>query len=203
MGPEGNCPMNSENDEPTSAHQVDIAKWRTEQARQVLPLHIPARYLGAKVEHPAVTAWVSKAVGGAGDSLLLAGSVGVGKTHTGYAALAAVVLGRAARGESCQPAAITHADLCDAVRPEGEGIDRVKNAALLMLDDLGAANVTAWNADAVYRVIDHRWTHMLPTIITSNFAPGTLSTMLGERLTSRLFGMCTTVSLTGTDRRKQ
>jgi DNA replication protein DnaC len=188
--------------EPTSAHSVDIAELRTEQAQLALPNHIPARYLDAKVENPAVADWVAKTIDGGADSLLLAGAVGVGKTHTGYAALAAVVLGRAARGESCQLAAVTHTDLCDSVRGDGEGIDRVKDAALLMLDDLGAAHVTAWNADAVYRVIDHRWTHMLPTIITSNFDPGTLSAMLGERLTSRLFGMCRTVVINGTDRRQ-
>jgi DNA replication protein DnaC len=189
--------------EPTSVHSVDIAELRTEQARLVLPNHIPARYLDAKVEHPAVADWVAKTIEGTDDSLLLAGTVGVGKTHTGYAALAAVVLGRAARGQSCQPAAVTHTDLCEAVRPDGEGISRLQEATLLMLDDLGAAHVTAWNADAVYRVIDHRWTHMLPTIITSNFDPGTLSAMLGERLTSRLFGMCRTVVLNGPDRRQQ
>lgn len=195
---EGN-PMTTE---PTSAVSVDIAEIRSEQAREILPRHIPARYRNAKVTDANVAVWVDDVVEGGTDSILLAGSVGVGKTYHGYAALAAVVLGKAARGESCQPAAITHGDLCAAVRPEGDGIDRVLNAGVLLLDDLGAAHTTAWNADAVYRVIDHRWAEMLPTIVTSNFDPGTLSAQLSERVTSRLFGMCRTVALAGQDRRK-
>lgn len=188
--------------EPTSAHTVDIAALRTEQARGILPRHIPARYRDATVTDAGVAQWVADVVAGGTDSILLAGRVGVGKTYHGYAALAAVVLGKAARGESCQPAAITHGDLCAAVRPDGEGIDRVLSADVLLLDDLGAAHTTVWNADAVNRVIDHRWADMLPTIVTSNFDPGTLSAQLSERVTSRLFGMCRTVQLTGADRRR-
>lgn len=189
--------------EPTSAHTVDIADLRTDQARQILPRHIPARYRDAEVTHPDVAAWVADVTAGSTESLLLAGSVGVGKTHQAYAALAAVTLGKAAQGEVCQPAAITHGDLCAAVRPDGEGINHILAAGVLLLDDLGAAHTTAWNTDAVYRVIDHRWAEMLPTIVTSNFDPGTLSTQLSERITSRLFGMCRTVELSGTDRRQQ
>jgi DNA replication protein DnaC len=189
--------------EPTSSVSIDIAEIRINQAREILPRHIPVRYRNAKVTAPGVAAWVADVVAGGTDSLLLAGKVGVGKTFHGYAALAAVVLGKAARGESCQPAAITHGDLCAAVRPDGEGIDRILTAGILLLDDLGAAHTTAWNADAVYRVVDHRWAEMLPTIVTSNFDPGTLSAQLSERVTSRLFGMCRTVELSGTDRRMQ
>lgn len=189
--------------EPTSQHTVDIADLRTDQARKILPRHIPARYRDARVSHPAVAAWVADVTAGACESLLLAGSVGVGKTHQGYAALAAVTLGKAARGHMCQPAATTHGDLCAAVRSDGEGIDHIQAAGVLLLDDLGAAHTTPWNVDALYRVIDHRWAEMLPTIVTSNFDPGTLSAQLSERITSRLFGMCRTVELAGNDRRQQ
>lgn len=188
--------------EPTSVHSVDIVEHRTQQVKSVLPRHIPARYRDAKVTHPAVAAWVADVIDGSSESLLIAGTVGSGKTHQAYAALAAVTLGKAARGQLCQPAAVTHGDLNAAVRPDGEGIARVLGAGLLVLDDLGAAHTTSWNVDAVYRVIDHRWSEMLPTIITSNFDPGTLSAQLSERVTSRLFGMCRTVELTGADRRQ-
>lgn len=184
-------------------HSVDIIEHRTQQARACLPRHIPARYRDIAVTNAAVSAWVAEVVAGGTDSILLAGPVGSGKTHQAYAALAAVTLGKAARGQACQPAAITHGDLTAATRPDGEGIDRVMTAGVLLLDDLGAAHTTSWNADAVYRVIDHRWAEMLPTIVTSNFDPGTLSAQLSERLTSRLFGMCQTVELDGRDRRMQ
>lgn len=189
--------------EPTSVHSVDLVEHRMAQAEAVLPRHIPARYHGAAVEDRAVAAWVTETVNGGTGSLLLAGQVGTGKTHHAYAALGAVVRGRAALGESCQPAAATHSGLIDAARPGGEGIDRFLTAGLLILDDLGSAHTTGWNVDVVYQVIDTRWAEMLPTIYTTNFDPDTLSDRLGSRVTSRLFGMCQTVVLNGQDRRMQ
>lgn len=189
--------------EPTSVHSVDIAEFRTEQAEQNLPRHIPTRYRGAIVEDPAVAAWVAKTVNGGSDSLLLAGQVGTGKTHHAYAALAAVVRGRSRLGQVCQPAAITHSGLITAAHPGGEGVDRFVSAHALVLDDLGSANITPWNVDVVYQVIDTRWAEMLVTIYTTNYDPDTLADRLGSRVTSRLFGMCDTVVLNGQDRRMQ
>jgi DNA replication protein DnaC len=189
--------------EPTSVHSVNTADLRIEQAELVLPEHIPARYRTAHVEDRGVAAWVDQVVNGETGSLLLAGEIGTGKTHHAYAALAAVVRGRAALGQSCQPAAATHSSVVVAARPDGEGIHRFITADVLVLDDLGSANVTIWNVDVVYQVIDTRWAEMLPTIYTTNFDPDTLADRLGARITSRLFGMCRTVILNGPDRRQQ
>lgn len=198
-----NDPTNEPANEPTSVHSVNIANLRIEQAEQVLPQHIPARYRTASIDNSDVAAWATKTVNGGSGSLLLAGQVGTGKTHHAYAALAAVIRGRAALGKLCQPAAATHSSVIAAARPEGEGLDRFITADLLVLDDLGSANVTAWNVDVVYQVIDTRWAEMLPTIYTTNFDPNTLADRLGSRITSRLFGMCDTVILNGPDRRQQ
>lgn len=189
--------------EPTSAHSIDVAELRTAQAEQILPRHIPARYQDAAVEHPKVAAWVRSTVEGGSESLLLAGQVGTGKTHHAYAAMAAVVRGRAGLGSACQPASTTHAGLVAAARSDGEGLDRFLTADLLVLDDLGSAYLTPWNIDVTYRAVDTRWAEMLPTIVTSNFDPDTLSDRIGTRVTSRLFGMCDTVVLNGPDRRMQ
>lgn len=189
--------------EPTSVHDAPAIDLRIEQANAVLPRVIPARYRDAKVEHPEVAAWVRDVIGGSNESLLLPGDVGVGKTHNAYAALAAVVLGLAAKGIGCQPAAVTHAGLNDAGRPGGDGIDRFMTANLLVLDDLGSAHVTNWNADVLYRVIDTRWAELRPTIYTLNFDPDLLAERVGARVTSRLYGMCRTVLVEGPDRRQQ
>lgn len=179
------------------------AAWRTEQAEQVLAALIPARYRLAYADHHTIVEWA----GYVGDreesrSLLLVGDIGTGKTWQAYGALRAAVMTAARRGDVLTPAAITHADLNDEVRPGGEGLDRFLAADVLLLDDLGAAHVTAWNADAAYRLIDHRWAHQLPTILTSNLAAADITAVLGPRLTSRLVGMCQRVALTGADRRQ-
>jgi DNA replication protein DnaC len=189
--------------EPTSVHEAAIVELRMQQAELVLPQVVPARYRAAEISHPAVTAWADHIITGGNDSLLLPGSVGVGKTHNAYAGLAAVVRGLAAKGISCQPAAATHAGLVDAARPGGEGIDRYLTADLLVLDDLGSAHVTDWNADVLYRVIDTRWAELRPTIFTLNFDPDLLAERVGPRITSRLFGMCRVAEIEGPDRRMQ
>lgn len=178
------------------------ATWRTQQAEQVLTALIPARYADAVADHPIVEAWAEN-VGDRDEarSLMLVGDIGTGKTWQAYGALRLAVMHAAGRGEVITPAAITHADLNDEVRPGGEGLDRFLAADVLLLDDLGAAHVTSWNADAAYRLIDHRWAHQLPTILTSNLAAADITAVLGPRLTSRLKGMCQRVALTGADRR--
>lgn len=189
--------------EPTSVHTTPTVQLRLEQAEAVLPQIIPTRYRSAGVENREVAAWAHDAIQEGSDSLLLAGEVGTGKTHHAYGALSLVVRGLAAKGISCQPAAITHAALSAAARPDGEGIDRYLTADLLVLDDLGSAHVTDWNADVLYRLIDTRWAEMRPTIFTLNFDPDDLAARVGQRITSRLFGMCRTVLLDGPDRRQQ
>lgn len=179
------------------------AEWRTTQAEAVLAALIPARYTDAVADHPTVEAWAETvSTGDEHRSLLLVGDIGVGKTWQAYGALRVAVMTAARRGETVAAAAITHADLNDEIRPGGAGLDRYLAADVLLLDDLGAAHITSWNADAAYRLIDHRWAHRLPTILTSNLAAAEITAVLGPRLTSRLVGMCQRVALTGTDRRQ-
>lgn len=183
---------------------ITRADWRTQQAEQMLAALIPARYADAVADHPTVEGWAETvSTGDEHRSLLLVGDIGTGKTHQAYGALRLAAMLAAERGEVITPAAITHADLNDEVRPGGEGLNRFLAADVLLLDDLGATHVTAWNADAAYRLIDHRWAHQLPTILTSNLAAADITAVLGPRLTSRLVGMCKRVALTGADRRQQ
>src|SRR3546814_11554545 len=56
--------------------------------------------------------------------------------------------------------------------------------------------------EVTYRLIDHRYTHCLPTIFTTNVPTSNLRDQLGDRVASRLAEMCTRVTLTGSDRRR-
>lgn len=103
--------------------------------------------------------------------LLLEGTYGCGKTHLA----AAVGNGRLAAGDFVL--FITAPDLLDHLRsaygPEAElGYDqtfeRMRDAQLLILDDLGAENPSAWAMEKLFQLLNHRYNHRLPTVITTN-----------------------------------
>lgn len=160
---------------------------------------IPARYADAMASEPAVAQWVDAVIAGCGDGLLLVGPVGTGKTWQAYGALRELI----AAGVH-DFIASTAADLLDECRPGGDGnaLQKAKTARVLFIDDIGAFKASEWTAETLYRLIDARWSAMLPTIITTNLAPKDLGESLGDRLSSRLAGCCRQVALKGNDRRR-
>ena len=123
--------------------------------------------------------------------LTLIGANRKGKTHLA----AAIVNALLGRGE---PALFENVpDLLDYLRAgysqsDGQGFDkrfaRIKDATVLVLDDLGAeanhespASVT-WAQDKLYQIIDHRLMWQLPTVVTSNLRPDMMSARIGSRL---------------------
>ncbi len=102
--------------------------------------------------------------------LYLAGPTGTGKTH-----LAVSIAGlRRARRVPVTFAFVP--DLLDHLRqafsPESRVsydrlFEQIKNAELLILDDLGAHSSTAWAEEKLYQLIVHRYNSALPTVITS------------------------------------
>jgi len=76
----------------------------------------------------------------------------------------------------------------------------------LVLDDLGAENLTGFVVQTLYDLIDNRYSWRLPTIITSNLSLEQLASHYGshgDRLASRIAGMGPTLALKGKDRRWQ
>lgn len=103
--------------------------------------------------------------------LVLEGKYGSGKTHLS----AAIANVRLAQGE--QVVFITVPDLLDYLRsayaPNAEDtydslFDRVKNAYLLILDDLGAENPSQWAQEKLFQLLNHRYVNRMPTVITTN-----------------------------------
>lgn len=137
-------------------------------------------------------------------SLVLLGSVGVGKTHAAIAALR-LALERGGRDIKFWPVT----DLLDALRPDGNGadLDRLTSRiSHLVLDDVGTERLTEWGAERLYTLINGRWLNGLPIIATSNLAvadgQGPLVDAVGERLYSRLVDGAVVVQATGADRRR-
>jgi DNA replication protein DnaC len=178
---------------------------------------IPAHFALAKVTHPEIVQWVKRVVASAvetsgpivvsvtaGPSLLLLGPTGTGKTFEAYGALRAL----SESGVSCAWTATTAADMYARLRPRHrvdseEEFERYLKARVLMIDDLGAAKASEFTEEVNYRLINHRYEHELPTLITSNVLPRDLAASLGERVASRLTEMADRVVLKGTDRRRE
>jgi DNA replication protein DnaC len=119
------------------------------------------------------------------DWLVLHGGFGCGKTHLA----AAIVNDRLAAGEPALFVVVP--DLLDRLRaayaPDSEEAfeDRfaaVRDAPLLVLDDLGTQAPTAWAAEKLFQLLNHRYTNRLPTVVTTNCAIDDLDARLQSRL---------------------
>jgi DNA replication protein DnaC len=103
--------------------------------------------------------------------LVFKGGYGCGKTH-----LAAAIASEAISNGT--PAVFVNTpDLLDHLRAAfsptsssgyDERFEQVRNAPLLVLDDLGSQANSAWGQEKLYQIFNHRYNAQLPTIITTN-----------------------------------
>ena len=118
--------------------------------------------------------------------LVLAGPSGCGKTH-----LAAAIANQCI--ENNRPVFyITAPDLLDHLRstfspnsemPYDEFFEQVRNAPLLILDDLGAQSSTPWAKEKLDQLLNHRFNNQLPTVIVSIVPIEELEERIRTRLT--------------------
>ncbi|WP_425315495.1 ATP-binding protein [Streptomyces viridochromogenes] len=181
-----------------------LNRWRTST---------PPRFSDAEATMPEVTAWADRALAdnaGAG-ALLLTGLTGTGKTHQAYGALRRIAAGGPDRFELI---AVNSADMYGNLRPSQvmgaaeRELRKLSEVQYLLLDDLGTAKTSEWTEEVTYRLINYRYNHCLPTIITSNLPARDdngpdLTDFVGARVASRLAEMVTSlVPMVGADRRR-
>lgn len=65
---------------------------------------------------------------------------------------------------------------------------------LLVLDDLGAEQRTAWSETTLYHILNERYLARLPTVITSNEAPEALELRIADRICGLARIICLPVS---------
>ena len=80
-------------------------------------------------------------------------------------------------------------------------IDEYSRTGHLILDDLGAEKSSEYTIQSLYLIIDRRYSDLMPTIITSNMSIGEIANTVGDRIASRIAGMCKVIELKGRDRR--
>ncbi len=76
------------------------------------------------------------------------------------------------------------------------------NNDLVILDDIGAENITEWSREIFFRFFEHRLNKRLPTIVTTNLSLNELKDRLHERVLSRILALCIPLQITGRDRRR-
>lgn len=137
--------------------------------------------------------------------LLLVGRYGCGKTH-----LAGAVANYVARYQRLVPLFTVVPDLLDHLRAafapdSGETYDgrfqQVRNADLLVLDDLGTENATPWANEKLFQIVNYRYNQRKPTIITTNRDIDRLDPRIASRLKDA--AICTGIFIEAGDYRER
>lgn len=135
-----------------------------------------------------------------GESILLYGGTGTGKTHLGSAIINEYIGKTTALFIPCP-------ELLDQLRKSYKTETKVdlfeyaKTAKILVLDDLGVESPSDWVKERLYLLINHRYLNQLSTIITTNSTQSELVERLGIRIVSRLSQMCQFFKIDDTDHR--
>ena len=146
------------------------------------------------------------------EGLLLTGPVGIGKTHLAVS----ILKGLAERGFTClfYEFGSLLKEIQDSYNPNTKSSELsilrpVLEADVLVLDELGASKPTDWVRDTMTHIINTRYNDRRLTVFTTNYPDErtndreeTLEDRVGARLRSRLYEMCRTVKITGSDYRK-
>lgn len=142
------------------------------------------------------------------NSLLIAGGYGSGKTHLA----AAVTQVLTNRGISVLfGTAIEHFDkIRDDFEHTGlnKHVARMKSANVLVIDDLGKEKKSDWTKQVLFDVVNYRYEHKLPIIITTNLVSkdgkefSALANHVEGAVYSRICEMCNIVVTKGGDYRQ-
>jgi len=159
--------------------------------------------------------------------LLFVGPAGVGKTHLAVS----IIKGLVEKGFACifSEFGSLLKQIQDSYNPISKNSELrvlapIYEADVLVLDELGAAVPTDWVRDTMYQIINKRYNDNKLTVFTTNYTDEpvsintdsvtrsfsrkttskemtTLEERIGARLRSRLYEMCTKVTMDGEDYR--
>lgn len=166
---------------------------------------VPARYL--KAQHPMARDLADRVEGGV--SLYIWGENGTLKTTLASAIARRLVYhGKRVRMVNAVDLLIELQSTYGTPREEASVLSRYSKCPVLILDDLGKEQQTAWTVSRLYAIVNDRDANMRPTVITSNFKVSDLAERMGScdestarAIASRIAGSCETVATDGGDRR--
>lgn len=168
-------------------------------------MQIPPRYRRARLEQLKgvndKVEKIKKAFVDEGKSVVLTGPCGTGKTHVACCML--YLWGKKHRPTDPKgfPRFVSMQDLTDQIKRswsaprdsvgprEKEILAGFMRAPALLLDDVGVGNVSDWSRGLLYSIIDKRYRHDQPVIITTNMTLEEIGTKIDDRIASRLCEM--------------
>jgi DNA replication protein DnaC len=161
---------------------------------------LPSIYVAARLNQvdaeyaPRLARWLSDPDA---RTLVLAGSVGTGKTYAAYA------VGHEAVAQGRWVEAWTLHDLLVASRPDGDkdALENARECDLLILDDLGATKVSEYAQETITALLDARLRTGRRQIVTTNLPWQPIEDAWGRRFTDRLRDGLVAVSMVGESRR--
>ena len=116
--------------------------------------------------------------------LLITGGYGCGKTHL------AAAIANFAVGMGVPTLFLTVPDLLDTLRFSYDSeetsfeqrFEEIRNAPLLVLDDFGTQNATAWAQEKLFQIVNYRYINRLPLVVTTNLALDEIEARIRSRL---------------------
>lgn len=141
--------------------------------------------------------------------IALFGPPGTGKTHLAVATLINVIKYKGLSGlfVDFRELLFNLKSSFGGKTDSSEILDSVKKAPLLVLDDVGVEKNTDWAKDVLGEIINFRYSHGLPLIITTNlqfdlYSENSFASKFDDRTESRIYDMCKILRVEGNDRRK-
>lgn len=136
------------------------------------------------------------------NSLLIVGGYGSGKTHL------AASIGNKLMDGGVSVLFDTFGGHLNKLKLEFNGgrsvyLNQMKTVDMLMLDDIGKEKQSEWSQSVMFDVVNYRYEHLLPIVMTTNLNKDSLAEYLGEAIWSRLCEMCIGVATKGGDYRRK
>lgn len=153
--------------------------------------------------HDAAVAWATAVPDGGAPWLFLYGSPGTGKTHLLASAFNLLMAAGRYPLYTLVPALLDHVRQGLDAPNKGEYAARfkaIKEAPILLLDDLGAEQRSDWSDEALFKLLDYRYREELPTAVASNLLPAGLEPRIASRLQDR--ALSAAVLMAGPDYRQ-
>lgn len=133
------------------------------------------------------------------NSLIITGGVGTGKTHLA-AAISNLLI-----DHNIPVLFGTFADHLENIRSEFDHtgqkkhLSMMKNTPMLVIDDLGKEKQTDWTQEILFGVVNYRYEHLLPIVVTTNLEFSELGNYVGSAVFSRLYEMSGVVTMSGSN----
>lgn len=94
-------------------------------------------------------------------------------------------------------------DQHDSAWSESALMAAAKKANVLILDDLGAEQITEFVINRLFDIVNYRRNNELPLLVSSNLSIPEIGAWYGERVSSRLWEVCSPIPMFGQDIRIQ